>query len=121
MVDLLVGSSPALAVRERLRGCQVHVPAHFDAEVLSAVGRLVRAGKLSARQAAERLRRLQRIPAERHPLPSLLLQAWQLRHNLRLVDALYIALAQQLEASVLTTDARMASATPVARLIEAEA
>ena len=118
MVDLLVGSPPARAIGERLRGSQVHVPAHFDAEVLSALGRLVRAGKLSARQAADRVRRLQRVPAERHSLPPLLLQAWQMRQNLRLVDALYVALAQQLDAPVLTTDARLASATPVAQLIE---
>ncbi len=42
-----------------------------------------------------------------------------MRQNLRLVDALYVALAaQQLDVSVLTTDARLASATPVAQLIE---
>jgi len=120
IVDLLVGSPQARAIRERLRGCQAHVPAHFDAEVLSALGRLARAGKLSARQATDRVRRLQRIPTERHLLPPLLAAAWQLRHNLRLVDALYVALAQQLGAPLVTTDARMASATPTAQLIEAE-
>ena len=118
MVDLLVGSPPAGAIGERLKGSHVHVPAHFDAEVLSALGRLVRAGKLSARQAADRVRRLQRVPAERQALPPLLLQAWQMRQNLRLVDALYVALAQQLDAPVLTTHARLASAIPVAQLIE---
>ncbi len=118
MVDLLVGSPPAGAIGERLGGSQVHVPAHFDAEVLSALGRLVRAGKLSARQGTDRVRRLQGVPAERHALPPLLLQAWQMRQNLRLVDALYVALAQQLDVSVLTTDARLASATPVAQLME---
>lgn len=118
MVDLLVGSPPAHAIGDRLRGSQVHVPAHFDAEVLSALGRLVRAGKFSARQAADRLRRLQRFPAERQALPPLLLEAWQMRQNLRLVDALYLALAQQLEAPVVTTDAKLASATSVAVLIE---
>ncbi len=118
MVDLLVGSPQAAAIRERLRGSQAHVPAHFDAEVLSALGWLVRAGKLPARQAADRVRRLQRVPAERHALPPLLLQAWQMRQNLRLVDALYLALAQQIGAPVFTTDARLASATQVAHLIE---
>jgi predicted nucleic acid-binding protein len=117
MVDLLVGSLPAAAVRDRLRGREVHVPAHFDAEVLSALGRLVRAERLPARQAADRVRRLQRIPAERHPLPALLLEAWRMRHNVRLVDALYVALAQQIRAPVLTTDARLASATPEAQLV----
>src|SRR5438105_8681098 len=105
MLDLLVGAPPARAVSERLRGSEVHVPAHFDAEVLSALGRLVRAGKLSSRQATDRLRRLQSVPAERHVLPALLMEAWRMRDNVRLVDALYLALARSLDAPILTTDA----------------
>jgi predicted nucleic acid-binding protein len=36
MVDLLVGSPVSVAVHERLRARELHAPAHFDAEVLSA-------------------------------------------------------------------------------------
>jgi predicted nucleic acid-binding protein len=121
MVDLLVGTSLAGAIAKLLSGSQVHVPAHFDAEVLSALGRLVRAESLSARQAADRVRRLQQVPAERHSLPPLLVRAWELRQNLRLVDALYVALAEQLDAPLFTTDARLAAAAPAAQLIEARA
>jgi predicted nucleic acid-binding protein len=38
MVDLLTGEGTADPIRLRLRGTAIHVPAHFDAEVLSAVG-----------------------------------------------------------------------------------
>lgn len=109
MVDLLVGSLPAASVRERLHGRELHVPAHFDAEVLSALGRLHRAGRLSARQAAVRIRRVAEAPMERHPLAPLLAEAWKLRHNLRLLDAIYVVLARRLEAPVVTTDAGLAA------------
>jgi len=117
MVDLLVGTPPARAVIERLRGVRVHVPTHFDAEVLSALGRLVRSGKLSARHGSDRVRRLRELTAERHPLPPLLVEAWGMRANLRLVDALYVALARRLEVPVLTTDGKLAAATQAAELV----
>ncbi|NOX22290.1 MAG: type II toxin-antitoxin system VapC family toxin [Actinobacteria bacterium] len=114
MVDLLVGSPSAGAIRDRLRGRELHAPAHFDAEVLSALGRLHRGSHLSAHQVAARVQRLADAPIERHLLAPLLAGAWKLRHNLRLVDAVYVELATQLGAAVVTTDAGLAAATPVA-------
>jgi predicted nucleic acid-binding protein len=43
--------------------------------------------------------------------------AWKLRHNLRLVDALYVELGNRLESPVVTTDARLAAASPVVELL----
>lgn len=119
MVDLLVGSALAASVEDRLRGRELHVPAHFDAEVLSALGRLQRAGDMTARQVTPRLQRLVSAPIQRHLLPPLLAGAWRLRHNLRLVDALYVELATQLDAPIITTDAGLATATPAADLVSA--
>ena len=119
MVDLLVGSPIATAVEDRLRGHELHVPAHFDAEVLSALGRLQRDGQLTIRQVTSRLQRVSAAPVQRHLLAPLLNGAWKLRHNLRLVDALYVELANRLEAPVVTTDARFAAASPVAELLPA--
>ena len=62
MIDLLVGSEVAGAVENRLRGHELHVPAHFDAEVLSALGRLQRAGEMSARLVTTRLQRVATAP-----------------------------------------------------------
>jgi predicted nucleic acid-binding protein len=117
MVDLLVGSSSAGAIRSRLRDHELHAPAHFDAEVLSALGRLHRGGHLTARQVAERLRRLSEAPVERHLVVPLLAGAWKLRHNLRLVDAVYVELANRLGLPIVTTDAGLAAASPVAEHI----
>jgi len=117
MVDLLVGSPIAAAVHNRLRSHELHVPAHFDAEVLSALGRLQRAGELTVRQVTIRVQRVAAAPLQRHLLAPLLAGAWKLRDNLRLVDALYVELANRLDALVVTTDARLAAASPAADLV----
>lgn len=116
MVDLLVGSPVAASIEGGLRGHELHAPAHFDAEVLSALGRLQRAGELSVRQVTARLQRVGAAPIRRHLLAPLLTGAWKLRHNLRLVDALYVELANRLDAPIVTTDAGLAAASPAADL-----
>jgi predicted nucleic acid-binding protein len=116
MVTMLVGGQVAAPIVERLRGCAVHVPAHFDAEVLSALGRLSRAGQLSPRGVTRRLEVLAAAPFERHAIAPLLWPAWRLRARVRLVDALYIALAEELSAPIVTLDRGLASAAPRAEL-----
>ncbi len=117
MVDLLVGSGHAEAVRERLRGCELHVPGHFDAEILSALGRLHRAGLLTAGEVDVRLQQLLAAPIQRQELSPLLLGAWGRRENLRLVDALYVELAAQLGVRLVTTDRGLAAGGAPAELI----
>jgi predicted nucleic acid-binding protein len=112
-------SELAEAVERRLWGHELHAPAHFDAEVLSPLGRLRRAGELSDAQVTTRLRGLSAAPVERHLLPDLVPGAWKLRHNLRLVDALYVELSTRLETSVVTTDAGMAAVHPTVELVVA--
>lgn len=119
LVDLLCGTGLAAAVRDRLAGHRLLAPAHVDAEILSAFGRLQRAGRLAEADVAERLGLVAGSPLERHELPPLLAGAWDRRHNLRLVDALYAELAAQREVPLVTTDAGMASAFPGAELIGA--
>jgi predicted nucleic acid-binding protein len=119
MVDVLTGTPIGHVVIDRLRGHTLHAPAHFDAEVLSALGRFQRAGTLSNRQVATRLQRLETAPVRRHLLPALLKGAWRRRHNLRLVDALYAQLADQLGgAPLVTTDSGLAIAASTGELIE---
>jgi predicted nucleic acid-binding protein len=117
MVDLLVGSPHGVAIEPRLRGHDLHVPAHFDAEVFSALGRLERAGDLTAHQVEERIERLETAPFRRHLLAPLLSGAWKRRHNLRLIDALYVELASHLDSPIITTDAGLAAASPTAELV----
>jgi predicted nucleic acid-binding protein len=119
MVDALVGSPVGRLVTQRLRGHALHAPAHFDAEVLSALGRLQRAGSLTTRQVARRLTRLEAAPIKRHLLAPLIKGAWRRRHNLRLVDALYAQLAAELgDAPLITTDNGLAVGARNGELIE---
>lgn len=92
-----------------MRGAELHAPAHFDAEVLSALGRLHRDGQLSTDEVTTRLTLLADLPIRRHELSSLLIGAWKQRGHIRLVDALYLELAEQVDAPILTTDLRLAA------------
>ncbi|MBE7190391.1 type II toxin-antitoxin system VapC family toxin [Jatrophihabitans endophyticus] len=92
-------------------GDALYAPAHLDAEVVSALRGLVRAvpGRESAVPVA--LRHLAGFPIRRLPLAPLLDRMWELRANVTAYDAAYVALAEQLDAPVITCDAKLASAS----------
>jgi len=114
LVDFLLGTDHGRSVGMVLsRFAVLHAPAHIDAEVLSALGRLHRAGTITARQATSRLEELAAAPIQRHALMSLLAGAWRRRARLRLVDALYVELSETLGATLLTTDTRLAAAAGI--------
>ena len=113
-VELLTGGPSAEWVADQVERAGLAEPAHFQAEVLSAVGRHHRAGATSTQAVENSLRRMMDLKAQEHPLEGLLLGAWARRDNLRLADALYVELAAQLETVVVTTDRRLARATSLA-------
>jgi predicted nucleic acid-binding protein len=112
MVDILVHNDRTTAVSARITRAVIHVPAHFDAEVLSALGRLNRAGHLTNTAVATALGRLARAPLTRHPLLNLTIGAWSKRAAIRLPDALYVELAEQLDMPLITTDGRLSRVCP---------
>jgi predicted nucleic acid-binding protein len=117
LVELLLSTTLGEAVGGRIEACALHAPAHIDAEVLSVIGRLQRAGHLSEKEASARLRSLVDLSIERHPLPDLLLGAWRRRRNVALVDALYVELASRLQAPLITVDGHLARATRLAEVV----
>jgi predicted nucleic acid-binding protein len=102
VVDLLVNGRPLP------HPAALASPAHLDAEVLSALGRLHRDGALSAFDVEEMLEDLAALSVERVPIQALTAIAFALRHNVSLRDGLYVALAQVSDASLKTTDNRLA-------------
>jgi predicted nucleic acid-binding protein len=106
-VDLLLGNPLGGAVRSRLAGQSLQAPGHIDAEVLSALGRLNRAGDLDDDTVTRLLGRVGDAPIERHSVRSLVAGAWARRHQLRLADALYVELAAVRGAVLVTTDRRL--------------
>lgn len=118
IVDLLLDNELSAAVRRRLAGQALHAPAHLDAEVLSALGRLHRAGDLEAGDVKSSLRGLAAAPIQRHGVSDLLIDSWARRHQLRLVDALYVQLAVSLDVPLITTDRRLRDAPAAEVVIE---
>ena len=118
MVDLLARTADRFgAVRARLARTVMHAPAHFDAEVLSALGRLQRSGVVTVAEVDAALDALSRAPVTRHGLDSLIVGAWARRDSLRLTDALYVELADNRDLVLPTTDERLARAWPQAEAI----
>lgn len=118
LVDLLLGNELGSAVRRRIAGHALHAPAHVDTEILSALGRLQRAGTIEADDVETMLYQLAAAPIQRHPVTDLLLGAWARRHQLRLADAVYVELAMSRGLSLITTDRRLQS-VPVADIVVA--
>ena len=118
MVDLLARTSDRFsAVRARLARTVMHAPAHFDAEVLSALGRLQRSGVLTVKQVKVAVGQLRDAPITRHELAPLLIGAWARRDSLRLTEALYVELSSTADLRLLTTDERLSRAYRLAEAI----
>lgn len=109
VVDLICELPPAEDVREQLwTATNISAPSHLDAEVLSALGRRFRSGEL--RDPHERVAALADFSATRWPLRPLLGPAWALINRIAVRDALYVALALSLDATLVTTDDRLRKA-----------
>lgn len=87
----------------------IHAPSLVDVEVTQTLRGLVRGSKLEL-SAAERARdELAQLAVRRHPDRPLLRRAWELRDVCTTYDALYVALAEALDATLLTRDGPLAT------------
>lgn len=110
--------APALAddgrdgdvARTRLRGHTLAAPELIDLETISVLRRQLHTGQLDARRAELAITDLVALPMRRAPHQPLLARCWELRENLTVYDAAYIALAELLDVALLTADARLARA-----------
>ena len=116
-IDVLLRKPRGERVALRLADATIHAPAHIDLEMVSAFGRIERAGHLTAGDIDRRIMTGQLMPITRHPLPDLVGGAWSRRNGLRISDAFYVELAARLDARLITTDLRLARAAPEAEPI----
>ncbi len=98
-------------VAERLKaGDALYAPAHLDVEIVSALRGMARKSQVLDQAVPSALTHLAGFPIRRMPLPPLLERMWELRNNVTAYDAAYIALAERLDAVLITCDARLATA-----------
>lgn len=111
-VEIVAGTRRGRALARLLpAGSEGWVPEHFYAEVLGVLRRqFLSEGKLSESQATAAVSRLGSWHLHHASVAPLVPAAWRYRHNLTAADALYVALAEHLDASLLTDDHRLAEA-----------
>ena len=112
LLEVLLRTPAATAVESRLfaAGETLHAPHLLDVEVAQVLRRYVALGQIDAARAREALDDLADFPFRRYPHDLLLPRIWDLRHNLTAYDAAYVALAEALDAALITRDERLAGA-----------
>lgn len=111
LVEFLVGSD-ALAerVRNHTAGNRLAAPHAVDLECASVLRGLVRGNKLPENEATRALDLLGRLQLHRYDHTPLMPRIWELRHNMWPSDASYVALAEMLDAELVTADRKLAGA-----------
>jgi predicted nucleic acid-binding protein len=120
VLSLVLNDYRAPAVRARLKapGETLHAPHLLDVDTLDGLGRQVRAGRVPADRGDVARTALHDLPITRYDHDALLGRIWQLRPRMGARDATYIALAEGLEASLLTLDRYLARAAPETCAVE---
>jgi predicted nucleic acid-binding protein len=88
----------------------LHAPHLIDLEIAQVLRRYERSAIISTERGTEALTDLIDFPLTRYPHFVLLTRIWQMRHGLTAYDAAYLALAEALDATLVTRDRALARA-----------
>ena len=112
LLEALLRTPAAEAVERRLFDARetLHAPHLLNIEVVQVIRRYAAAGELDQERGRAALADLEDFPLRRYPHGFLLPRVWELRNNLTAYDAVYVALAEALDAPLLTRDRRLAAA-----------
>jgi predicted nucleic acid-binding protein len=112
LLEFLLQTSLGARVEARLFGeeDELHAPHLLDVEIAQGLRRLVRTGEVSSGRAGEAIADLTDLDLHRHVHLDLLDRAWKLRDNISAYDAMYVALAEAIEAPIITCDSPLAKA-----------
>lgn len=112
LLEVLLRTPAAQTVEGRLFGDRetLHAPHLLDVEVAQVIRRYAASGEIDDERGGAALDNLTLFPMRRYPHDFLLPRVWELRNNLTAYDAVYVALAEALEAPLLTRDRRLAAA-----------
>ena len=82
----------------------LHAPHLIDLEVTQVLRGYVHSGAITNDRGAQAIDDLMDLPLTRYPHAVLLPRVWQMRHSLTAYDAAYLALAEALDARLVTRD-----------------
>ena len=118
VIELLLNTPAGREVGRRIAPDEVsiHAPHLVDLEVSQAMRRYARSGQIEEARGRLALEHLSQLGLTRYPHEPLLPRIWQLRHNLTAYDAAYVALAEALDAVLLTRDRSLAALPGTARI-----
>jgi predicted nucleic acid-binding protein len=113
LIEVLLQTPAAPAVERRLFAPDqsLHAPHLIDVETAQVIRRYASRGEIGGERGRIALSRLADMPLRRYPHQFLLPRIWSLRNNLTAYDAAYVALAEALDAPLLTRDRRLAAAS----------
>jgi predicted nucleic acid-binding protein len=111
-VDWLLRTAAGQRIEQRIYARQetLHTVSLLDVEFAQFLRRLVRQGSLTPKRAGEAIEDIATLRITRYAPVLLLQRIWRLRQNLSAYDAAYVALAEKLQAPLITRDQRMAAA-----------
>jgi predicted nucleic acid-binding protein len=112
VVDWLLQTPSGQRIEQRIyaRNDSLHTVHLLDVEFTQVLRRLVREGTLARKRAEEAMEDLIAVRVTRYAPVVLLHRIWQLRQNLSAYDAAYVALAEELNAPLITRDQKLAKA-----------
>ena len=112
LLEVLLRTPAAAAVEARLFDPDetLHAPHLIDVEVAQALRRVALAGRLDPARGRTALGIVADLQLRRYPHTALMPRVWELRSRLTAYDAIYVALAEALDASLVTRDRRLANA-----------
>lgn len=111
-VDWLLRTAAGLRIEQRIYSGKdtLHTVHFLDVEFAQVLRRLVREGTLTPKRAEDAIEDLTALRIARYAPVLLLQRIWRLRQNLSAYDAAYVALAEKLQAPLITRDRRIAAA-----------
>lgn len=113
VIEVVLRTRAAAAVERRVHDMRetLHAPHLVDIEIAHVIRRSTAKGEVSGDRGRAAIDDLADFPMHRHPHLALLPRIWELRHNLSAYDAAYVALAEALDAPLVTRDARLAASS----------
>ncbi len=112
VVEALVGAGDlgAAALRRLRDEYNPAAPQILKAEAVSAIRSMAHRGDIAESRARAALHQVRRLAVATYPIEPMMDRIWEMRSSVSVYDAWYVALAERLSVTLVTTDRRLAAA-----------